>query len=109
MADLTLSVQAAADAGLDWWLLEFPEHQGIQQLTRDLNRVYRSTPALWESDDSPHAFEWIDANDAGNNTFSWLRRDDAGGLLAVVANLSPVPRADYRIGLPVAGTWTPCG
>ena len=105
-AEIAQSGEWNADAGLDWWLLEFPEHQGIQQLTRDLNRVYRANPALWESDDSPHGFEWIDANDQSSNTYTLLRRDDSGGVIAVAINFSPVPRTDFHLGLPHAGRWT---
>ena len=63
----------SADNGLDWWVLDFDVHQGVQQLSRDLNAVYRRTPALWQLDTSPEGFSWIDANDAQGNTLSFLR------------------------------------
>ncbi len=58
---------------LDWWLLEYAEHNTVQRLVRDLNTTYRATSALWATDADPEAFRWIDANDANNNTFSFLR------------------------------------
>jgi 1,4-alpha-glucan branching enzyme len=95
-----------ADAGLDWWLTQFDEHAGVQRAMRDINRVYRATPALWQLDDDPAGFEWIDANDAENNVFTWLRKDEAGNWLACAVNFSALPRPDYRIGLPAAGMWS---
>ena len=96
----------SSERSLDWWLLQFPEHAGILQNVRDLNPLYRRTPALWQRDDDPSGFEWIDANDSGSNAFSWLRWGDDGSCVAVMSNLSPVPREGYRLGLPFAGTWT---
>ncbi len=90
---------------LDWWLLDNPDHRGVQSLVRDLNRVYRETPAMWQGDTDPSGFAWIDANDAGNNTFSFLRRADDGSELACVVNFSGVPIEGYRLGLPSAGAW----
>jgi len=63
----------SADSGLDWWVLDFEVHQGVQQLSRDLNAIYRRNPALWELDSSPEGFGWIDANDALGNTLSFVR------------------------------------
>jgi 1,4-alpha-glucan branching enzyme len=63
----------SADNGLDWWVLDFDVHQGVQRLCRDLNAIYRRTPALWQLDTSPEGFSWIDANDALGNTLSFLR------------------------------------
>jgi len=93
------------DSSLDWWLTEFAEHEGVMRTVADLNAVYRRTPALWQLDDEPGGFEWIDANDSTANAFTWLRWDRAGNCLAVAVNMSPMPRADYRIGLPFAGAW----
>jgi 1,4-alpha-glucan branching enzyme len=91
---------------LDWWLLEHVEHKGVQSLVRDLNRVYAETSALWELDTDPSGFGWIDANDANNNVFSFIRRAADGSMLACVANFAAVPHENYRIGLPTEGTWT---
>jgi 1,4-alpha-glucan branching enzyme len=63
----------SADNGLDWRVLDFDVHQGVQRLSRDLNAIYRRTPALWQLDTSPEGFSWIDANDAQGNTLSFLR------------------------------------
>jgi 1,4-alpha-glucan branching enzyme len=93
------------ERSLDWWLLDNPDHRGVQSLVRDLNRVYADTPALWSRDVEPAGFEWIDANDAGNNVFSFLRWGTDGSVLACVANFSAVPHEGYRLGLPAAGTW----
>jgi 1,4-alpha-glucan branching enzyme len=95
----------SADRSLDWGLLEFFEHSGMQQLVRDLNAAYAATPALWQTDAMPDAFRWIDANDAGNNTFSFLRRAEDGSMLACIANFSGVPHEGYRLGLPRSGRW----
>ena len=91
---------------LDWWLLDYPEHRGVQTCLRDMNRVYREQPALWSQDHDPAGFEWIDANDAQGNVFSWLRWGTDGSVVAVVLNFSPIVRQDYRIGLPMTGRWT---
>ncbi|KAA1426244.1 1,4-alpha-glucan branching protein GlgB [Nocardioides antri] len=92
---------------LDWWLLAEPEHLGMQSMVRDLNRRYAELPALWRLDNDPDGFVWIDANDAGHNTFSFLRRtaDDEPDLVCVT-NFANQTHSGYRLGLPVAGTWT---
>jgi 1,4-alpha-glucan branching enzyme len=111
----------SADNGLDWWVLQFAVHQGVQQLSRDLNKIYRQNPALWELDTSPDGFAWIDSNDALGNTLSFLRyatppgstaadaepgADGAQpGVIACIANFSALPHVDYQIGLPRAGRW----
>ena len=95
-----------ADGSLHWNLLEYPEHAGVQALVRDLNRIYRDTPALYELDFDPAGFRWLEADDAANNVFAFARFDGAGGRPVVcVLNLSPVPRTDYRVGMPVRGRW----
>ncbi|PSL06132.1 1,4-alpha-glucan branching enzyme [Haloactinopolyspora alba] len=90
---------------LDWQLLDNPGRAGLQRLVGDLNRVYRDTAALWRLDTEESGFQWIDASDATGNVFSFLRFDDDGGVLACVANFSPVPHENYRLGLPSAGSW----
>ena len=95
------------DRSLDWHLLERPEHQGVQTLVRDLNRLYRDEPALWELDSDPAGFRWLEASDAGDNTLAFLRlAADGRRVLACACNLSPVPRFDRRIGLPYGGRWS---
>jgi 1,4-alpha-glucan branching enzyme len=91
---------------LDWWLLDHPEHQGVHSVVRDLNRAYRESPALWQRDAEADGFQWIDANDAGRNVFSFIRRGAPGTPeVAVVANFAAVPHQGYRLGLPSAGEW----
>jgi len=89
---------------LDWWLLDDPSHAGVQSLVRDLNEAYRSASALWRTDSDPAGFCWIDANDSGNNVFSFVRTDGEQRL-ACVANFAAVPHDGYRLGLPAAGRW----
>ncbi|MGI5492263.1 1,4-alpha-glucan branching protein GlgB [Microtetraspora malaysiensis] len=91
--------------GLDWWVLDFDFHQGVQRLVRDLNRTYRDTPALYALDSDPAGFRWIDADDAQGNVFSFLRYDGSGSVLACVSNFSGAPHEDYRLGLPTPGRW----
>jgi 1,4-alpha-glucan branching enzyme len=91
--------------GLNWSLLRDPARDGIRRLVADLNDVYRRTPALWSRDTSPDGFRWIVADDAGNNTFAFLRQAGDGSVLACVANFSALPHEGYRVGLPHAGGW----
>jgi 1,4-alpha-glucan branching enzyme len=94
------------DGSLHWNLLEYPEHQGVQSLVRDLNLAYRSEPGLWQVDDDPSGFRWLEANDAANNVVAFARLDAKGERPVVcVLNLSPVPRYEYRVGMPAAGRW----
>jgi 1,4-alpha-glucan branching enzyme len=95
-----------ADSSLPWHLLEAPEHAGIQALVRDLNRVYKDEPALWEVDSDPSGFHWLEPNDADNNVIAFARTSrDGERVVAVVVNLSPVVRDGYRLGLPRSGRW----
>jgi 1,4-alpha-glucan branching enzyme len=95
------------DGSLHWNLLEYAEHQGVQSLVRDLNRNYRAQPALHEVDFEPSGFRWLEANDAANNVLAFARLDANGERPVVcVLNLSPVPRYDYRVGMPVCCRWT---
>ena len=96
----------AESRSLDWYLLDHPEHRGVQSAVRDLNALYRQHPALWALDHSPQGFEWIDANDADHNVLAYLRRDDRGDVVAVVINFSGVPHENYRLALPQGGAWT---
>ncbi|MBP83305.1 MAG: 1,4-alpha-glucan branching enzyme [Verrucomicrobiales bacterium] len=88
---------------LPWDLLEYAEHKGIQQLVKDLNRLYTSEPALHELDHAPEGFEWIDHDDAKHSLFSFIRRDRSSEAIVVVVNATPVPRIGYRLGVPEGG------
>jgi len=90
---------------LDWHLLEYPIHQGISRLVTDLNGLYRAEPALWELDEVPAGFEWIDSQDAGHNVLSYIRRDRSGRMVAVVVNFAGTPHEGYLLGLPRVGGW----
>lgn len=90
---------------LDWWLLDHPEHRGLQACVRDLNTTYAAQPALWERDSDPTGFEWLDANDAGRNVFAFVRRSAAGEPLVCIANFAGVPHEGYRLDLPGGGVW----
>jgi len=94
------------DSSVDWHLLEHPEHAGVHALVRALNTVYRNEPALWEQDFDWPGFRWIEPNDSNHSVLSFLRFPTTGGRsVACVANLTPVPRYDYRVGLPHPGRW----
>jgi 1,4-alpha-glucan branching enzyme len=94
------------ERSLDWHLLETPQHAGVQALVRDLNRLYRDEPALWQLDSDPAGFWWIEPNDADSNVIAFARQSrDGERVLVFVANLSPVPRPAYRLGLPRATRW----
>jgi 1,4-alpha-glucan branching enzyme len=94
------------NVSLEWHLLDRPEHAGVQRLVRDLNAVYRAEPALYEVDFEPQGFRWLDANDVQRNVVAFLRVDaDGDRAVACLANLSPVPREQYRVGLPHGGRW----
>ncbi|MER7901019.1 1,4-alpha-glucan branching enzyme [Streptomyces sp. NPDC096046] len=91
--------------GPDWWLLDpgygaEPDHRGVRDLVRDLNTVYRATPALWRLDTDPAGFEWIVGDAADDNVVAFLRLDQEGAPVLAVSNFAPVTRQDYRLGVP---------
>ena len=88
---------------LDWHLLQYPLHQGVQRLVRDLNAVYQVYPALYRKDCDADGFAWLIIDDRENSVFAFARMDGAGQLIVVISNFTPVPRADYRIGVPQGG------
>ena len=94
------------DESLDWHLLDYPRHAGLRRWVQDLNRLYRSECALFESDSDSRGFEWIDGNDRQRSVISFLRRAvSPNDELVVVCNFTPVPREGYRIGVPHEGCW----
>jgi 1,4-alpha-glucan branching enzyme len=106
-ADVAQWREWAHDESLDWHLLQYPPHQGIQQWVRRLNRLYRATPALFEVDFEGPGFEWIDTSDRDQSVLSLVRKGRrATDLLVAVFNFTPVPRNRYRVGFPQAGRWT---
>jgi 1,4-alpha-glucan branching enzyme len=91
---------------LDWHLLDYPMHEGMRKFVKDLNQLYKSEPALFELDCDPSGFEWVDANDAANSVVSFLRRGSTtGDQILFVGNFTPVPRYNYRVGVPCGGYW----
>jgi 1,4-alpha-glucan branching enzyme len=94
------------ESSLDWHLAEYQRHNGLQRLVGDLNALYRGSAALHRTDCDPVGFEWIDCHDADQSTLSFLRRTaDGKEVLAVACNFTPVPRPNFRIGVPVPGHW----
>jgi 1,4-alpha-glucan branching enzyme len=89
---------------LDWHLLDYAPHKGILEVIKALNKFYRSEPALYENQFVPDGFEWIDYNDAENSVISFIRKgNEPKDNLIIVCNLTPIPRENYRVGLPKKG------
>jgi 1,4-alpha-glucan branching enzyme len=94
------------DGQIDWPALDDPMHAGMQHLVRDLNGVMRDNPALHRRDTTPDGFAWVIGDDRVNSVFAFLRFGEAGDPPAlVVSNLTPMPRHEYRIGVPQGGMW----
>lgn len=94
------------DASLDWHLMEFAPHQGIERWLGDLNRLYAAQPALHELDCDYRGFTWIDCNDSASSILAFTRHGTGGrGPILIVANFTPVPRTSYRIGVSESGPW----
>jgi 1,4-alpha-glucan branching enzyme len=93
------------EESLEWHVLQYPLHAGLQKWVRDLNRFYRATAALFELDFSPEGFQWIDCSDAEASVIAFLRKDRAGRPVLIVCNFTPVLRENYRIGVPHGGLW----
>jgi 1,4-alpha-glucan branching enzyme len=101
------SAEWNANGQLDWWLLDAgPFHRGLQKFVEDLNKFYAASPGLWQSDYDHGGFNWIDCADRESSVLSFIRQNpDGANQLVVILNLTPVPRPNYRIGLPRAGKW----
>jgi len=95
------------DGQMAWELLDYQPHSGMQRVVRDLNTLYRSTPALYRRDADAEAFRWVVMEDAEQSVFAFVRQGfDGDAPVLVVCNFTPVPRVDYRLGVPNAGAWT---
>ena len=90
---------------LDWHLLEYPSHRGVQSLIRDLNTLYRSSPAMHGRDCEGEGFQWLIADDRTNSVFAWARWAGDAAPIVVVSNLTPVPRVNYAVPMPRVGRW----
>jgi 1,4-alpha-glucan branching enzyme len=93
------------DRSLDWHLLADASHAGMQNLVRDLNRLYKSHPALYEQDFSGAGFEWVDHDDSRRSVLSFVRKARDGAMVLVVCNFAPVVHHGFRLGVPAAGQW----
>ena len=94
------------DSSLDWHLLEHPLHSGLRRWVRDLNTFYRGQPSLYEVDFESAGFEWVDCSDWDRSVISFLRRaKNHDDVTLFICNFTPVPRHDYRVGVPVNGEW----
>ena len=118
-AELAQEREWSHDRELDWWLLDDPGHRGVRDLVRELNRIAAQRPALWALDTRPEGFRWVDADDTESSVLAFARWGSGGAyprlgadtrpqnhdVLVCVANLTPVPRHGYRVGLPQGGRW----
>ena len=94
------------DASLDWHVLEYSVHGGLKRWVSDLNRLYKSEPALYELDFEPGGFEWVDCQDWEDSTLSYIRKaKDEKDCVLIVCNFTPIPRSNYIVGVPEGGTW----
>ncbi|GEL95569.1 1,4-alpha-glucan branching protein GlgB [Cellulomonas composti] len=91
---------------LDWWALDDPLRAGVHRMVRDLNALYRATPALWQLDHTPDGFEWIASDDADRNTLVYLRKGVDTPDVVVIVNFAGIPHEGYRLALPRGGRWT---
>jgi 1,4-alpha-glucan branching enzyme len=93
------------ERALDWYELDHAPHRGMRNLVRDLNSLYRSRPALHARDCEPDGFAWLIPDDQRNSVFAWVRNAPGENPIAVISNLTPLPRENYRVPLPAAGKW----
>jgi 1,4-alpha-glucan branching enzyme len=91
---------------VDWHLLQYPYQSGLQRCVADLHHAYRSNPALYQVDFDWQGFQWLESHDNENSVFAFLRRGrEPGDMMVVVCNFTPVPRDEYRVGVPTGGPW----
>ncbi|WP_108649788.1 1,4-alpha-glucan branching protein GlgB [Dongshaea marina] len=104
--EIAQSAEWNHDDSLQWWLLEYDKHNGQQKLVKDLNRLYRQESALWEADYQHDAFSWLEHCDAESSIFAWIRRNKSGSeSIVVLSHFTPVPRNNYRMGVPGPGRY----
>ncbi len=104
--EIAQSTEWNHDGQLQWWLLQFDKHKGQQSLIRDLNHLYRSEPAMYETDYEQGGFMWLDHGDYERSIYAMMRRDKCGeNAVLIVGNFTPTPTPEYRLGVPVAGTY----
>jgi len=94
------------DRSLDWHLLADGKHKGVQSLVRDLNHIYRETPALHARDCEDSGFRWLIGDDRDNSVLAFARYgNQPDDVVIVISNFTPVPRENYRVGAPQPGAW----
>lgn len=93
------------DTSLDWHVLNYPQHRGVHQWIKDLNRLYKTEKSMHELDCENAGFEWIDANDYEHSVLSFMRKDSRGNKIIVVCNFTPVTHFSYMVGIPEAGRY----
>jgi len=93
------------ERSLDWHLLDLKQHQGLKRWVEDLNRLYRQDRAMHAMDSHPEGFQWLDCSDSESSVISFLRKDEDGDMTLFICNFTPMPRTNYRIGMPKAGVW----
>ena len=103
--EIAQSVEWNYKSQLDWYLLQFERHQGIQNLFKDLNRIYCEEKALYELDCEPAGFRWINHDDADASIYSFVRYSESGEVVVVISNMTPEPCDIYRIGVPKVGVY----
>lgn len=104
-AELATWNEWQADKSLDWHLLEYDNHRGVQNWVKALNRVYKAEPALYEQDCNHHGFQWIDCGNWEQSILAFLRVSNSGEPLLVVLNFTESPHSNYALGVPVGGEW----
>jgi 1,4-alpha-glucan branching enzyme len=94
------------EQSIEWHLFQYQSHYGVWKWVRDLNHLYRSEPALYEMDFENAGFEWVDFSDQESSIISFLRKGrSTRDTVLVVCNFTPVPRLNYRVGVPEGGYW----
>ena len=94
-----------SNGSIEWNLLDYPLHRGVQSLIVDLNALYRKSQALHGADNDPNGFQWVVVDDSANSVYAYFRRGRDGSLLLIVSNMTPVPRYGYRFRVPTPGPW----